>query len=241
MLRVTFQEVVQAVRAECGLSTNTSRGIDHLDNIRQLVRRHYATLAEEYDWQHLEIRRESPDSRKLLQAGSRYYDWPVALNPLKIEKAWQKWGNLWVPLGYGIDYRGYNYSDSDANMRSDPVLSWAFSGGDQFEVWPLPASNGALNSSNEIAFQGQRKITPLLEDGDRLDMDDIVVTLRVSTEILAAQKRMEAASVKGEAAKSRMDVLRANLSDKSRYVMGKGEVSESGVGWPRHPEQIRPR
>lgn len=239
MLRVTLQEVVQAVRGECGLSTNTSRGIDHLDNIKQLIRRHYATLAEDFDWQHLEIRRESPDSRKLLQAGSRYYNWPEALNPLKIEKAWQKWGSTWFPLDYGIDYRDYSFSDSDADMRSDPVLSWAYAGGEQFEVWPMPASNGTLNGDNEIAFQGQRKITPLLEDGDRLDMDDILVVLRVSTEILAGQKKMEAASVKGEAAKARLDTVRGHLADKSRYVMGKGKVLESGAYWPRHPTYIR--
>ena len=114
-------------------------------------------------------------------------------------------------------------------MRSDPVLSWAYAGGEQFEVWPMPASNGTLNSDNEIAFQGQRKITPLLEDNDRMDMD----------EILAGQKRMEAASVKGEAAKLRMETVRAHLADKSRYIMGKGPISESGAYWPRHPNIIR--
>jgi hypothetical protein len=237
-LRVTLQEVVQAVRAECGLSTNTSRGIDHLDNIKQLIRRHYTTLAEDFDWQHLEIRREAPDSRKLLQAGSRYYNWPAALNPLKIEAAWVMWGNNWVPLDYGIGYREYNVQSSDLDMRCDPVLSWAFYGGEQFEVWPLPVSNGVANVSNEIAFKGQRKVEQLLQDTSRMDMDDILVSLRVSTEILAGQKKMEAASVKGDAAKARLESLRAHLASKTKYVMGKGRVGPD-TGLPRHPDYIR--
>jgi hypothetical protein len=221
------------------MSTNTSRSLDHLENIKQLVRRHYTTLAEEYDWQHLEIRRESPDSRKLLQAGSRYYDWPVALNPLKIEKAWLRWGNGWVPLQYGIGYEECSIYDSDADMRSDPVLNWAFEGGEQFEVWPMPASNGVENGTNQIAFQGQRKVEQLVDDTNRMDMDDILVVLRVSTEILAGQKRMEAAAAKGQAATDRQQIMRANLSSKSKYVMGQGRVGSNAGRFPYYPTYIR--
>jgi hypothetical protein len=137
-----------------------------------------------------------------------------------------------------VGYPQYSMTNPDADMRSDPVLSWSFYGGDQFEVWPLPASNGVANVINEIAFQGQRKVEQLLEDTSRLDMDDILVILRVSTEILASQKRMEAASVKGESAKTRLESIRGNLASKSKYVMGKGRVGPD-TAWPRHPVYIR--
>lgn len=237
-LRTTLAEAVQMVRAECGLSTNTSRGIDHLDNIRQLIRRHQTTLAEDYDWQHLEIRRESSLSRKLLQAGSRYYNFPEAINPLKISTAWI-YSGFWRELHYGIDYRNSIAFNPDTDQRSDPATHWAYSGADEFEVWPLPSANGVANGDNEVGFIGQKKLEPLLEDSSRLDLDDILVTLMVSTEILAGQKRQEAAAVKGDAAMARLSRMRANLSDKTRYVMGRGAVGRESELWPRHPLYVR--
>jgi hypothetical protein len=236
-LRITLGEVIQAVRAECGLSTNTSRGIDHLDNIRQLIRRHQTTLAEDYDWQHLEIRRESDLSRKLLQAGSRYYNFPDELNPLKISAAWVRSGH-WRELNYGIDYRSHAAFDPDADIRTDPPTHWAFIGAEQFEVWPLPSTNGVANGNNEVGFTGQKKLEALLEDSNRLDLDDILVTLMVATEILAGQKRNEAAAVKGDAAMARLGRMRASLSNQARYVMGRGAVGRSSHLWPRHPTYV---
>lgn len=240
-LRTTLGEVIQAVRAECGLSTNTSRGIDHLDNIRQLIRRHQQTLAEDFDWQHLEIRRESDLSRKLLQAGSRYYDFPAALNPLKISGAWVRSGSLWVEMNYGINYRSHDAYNPDTDERSDPPTHWGFIGAEQFEVWPLPSTNGVANGDNELGFTGQKKLEALTEDSSRLDLDDILIILMVSTEILAGQKRGEAAAIKGDAAMARLARMRGNLSSKTRYVMGQGAIGSSARLWPRHPTYVTRR
>lgn len=238
-LRVTLGEVIEAVRAECGLSTNTSRGIDHKDQIRQLIRRHQEALAEDFDWQHLEVRRDAEGARKLLQAGSRYYNFPDGLNPLKIEGAWVRWGGIWRELHYGIDYGQHTTYDPDNNERSDPPTHWAYAGAEQFEVWPLPTTNGVEGGNNEVGFSGQKKLETLTGDSSRLDLDDILVTLLVSTEILAGQKRTEAASVKGDAAMARLQRMRANLSSKSRYVMGRGRVASGRHLWARHPLYIR--
>lgn len=237
-LRTTFGSVIEMVRNECGISSNTSRGIDHLDHIKQLIKRHYKTLAEDHDWQHLQIKRDSDVSRKVLQAGSRYYDWPAALNPLKIESAWVKWGSVWLPVSYGITYNDRSAFDPDADQRSDPITNWSFYSDSQFEVWPVPASNGSANGGNEIAFQGQKKVEELTEDASCLDMDDILVSLMVSTEILAEQKKAESAQVKGSAAMARLDRLKGNLGSKTRYVMGMGRVGDNS-GRPRHPMFIR--
>lgn len=238
-LRTTFQEVIQQVRAEAKLSSNTSRGIDHLDYIKQLIRRHYYMLAEDYDWQHLEIKRDSSVSRKILQAGSRYYDFPTALNPLRIEKAWVKWGSVWLPLTYGITYNDRNALDPDADQRSDPITSWSFYGGDQFEVHPIPATNGAADGANEIAFEGQKKVEQLTSDTNRLDMDDILVSLLAAAEILAGNEKQKEAETKAQAAMARMQRLRANMGSKTRYRMGLGPIVETGNSWPRHPKYIR--
>jgi hypothetical protein len=236
-LRSTFNEVIEAVRNETRLSSNTSRGIDHLDHIKQLIKRHYYTLAEDFDWQHLELKKETGVSRKVLQAGSNTYDFPAAVNPLKITKMWVKHGT-WLEVGYGIKHSHYSASDPDADQRSDPVTNWAYYDGTGFEVWPTPASNGTADADGEVAFEGQKLVTTLTSTGSRLDMDDHLVTLMVAAEILAGQDQKVAAAVKAEAAQARLGRLRANLASKTRYVMGRGLVAES-AGMPRHPTFIR--
>lgn len=238
-LRVTFGEVVQAVRAEAKLSTNTSRSIDSLDTIKQKVRRVYTTFCEDFDWQHLQLKRDSAVSRTLLAAGSRYYNWPAAVNPLKIENAWVKWGNVWLPVDYGITYLDRTAFDPDNNQRVDPITNWSFYGGDQFEVWPLPATNGVANGINEMAFEGQKLPEALIADTNRLDMDDVLVYLTVAAEMLAGNGQDKAAQVCGAAAQARFDRLRANLASKTRYSMNHGRIGSSMNHWPRWPRWIR--
>jgi len=239
-LRSTWGDVIERVRAEARLSTNTSRGVDHIENIRAITKRVYKTLAEEYDWRHLELKRDSSVSRKVLQAGSRYYDYPAAVNPQKIERAWVKWGGVWLPLDYGITYGGERTAfDPDNDQRADPVTRWMAYGEAQFEVWPLPASNGVADGSNEVAFEGQKLVTDLTDDTSRLDLDDHLVVLMAATEILAGNSQDKAAQVKGAAAGARLERLRANTGSGLRVRMGLGAVNASNDRWPRHPRYVR--
>lgn len=242
MLRNTFGEVVQMTRAEAQLSTNTSRGIDHLDHIRQIIRRNVVTLAEQFDWQHLELKKESAVSRRLLQAGARTYAFPTAVNPLKIERVWVKWGNIWERVDYGIKYDDFSTLDPDTNQRTDPVTNWAFYDDISYEVWPLPATNGVANGINEMAFEGQRKTDTLLDDTSRVDMDDILISLMASAELLAGDGKEKAAQVKADAALSRLSTVRGNLGSQTRWTIGIGRVYAAGSPMmPRHPEYIRKR
>jgi hypothetical protein len=238
-LRTTLSEVVDMVREEADLSTATSRGIDHRDNIKRLIIRNHKMLAEDFDWQHLEIKKESSVGRKLLQAGSRTYNFPTALNPLKIRRAFVKWGSSWLELDYGVKYEQFSAFDPDSNQRSDPITNWDFYSDSEFEVFPLPASNGTANGANEMAFEGQKKVTELVADASRLDMDDILVSLLCATEILASNDRENAAKIKGAAAEARLNTVRGNLRSKIRYRMGLGRVDASGFVRPRHPTYIR--
>lgn len=238
-LRATLGEVVDMVRHEAQLSTNTSRGIDHRDAIVAKIKRAYYTMAEDFDWQHLELKKESDVSRKILQAGSNTYGFPAAVNPLKISKVWVKWGSSWLPVDYGIKHEHYSAYDPDADQRGDPVTNWAFYNGDGFEVWPLPASNGVADGNNEIAFEGQKKVETLTADASRLDVDDQLIALQVATEIMATQGQKDGASVLAEAATRRLQTLRGNLGSKTRYRMGIGPVNASGALLPRHPLYIR--
>lgn len=239
MLRDTLTNVVEAVRLEAKLSSNTSRGVDDREHIVQLIKRHYAMLAEDYDWEHLQLKRDSTTARKTMEAGSRYYDWPATINPLKITKAWVKWGNIFLPMFYGIAFDSYNSIDSDTNTnRRDPVTHWDFYGGDQFEVFPIPATDGA-DAGYQVAFEGQKAVEALTADTSRLDMDNHVVTLFVAGEILMENGKEKSAQLKLSAATDRLRTLRANLSDKRRIQIGLGGRLNASQ-WPRHPLYIRP-
>ncbi len=240
MLRNTFNEVIQMTRAEASLSTNTSRGIDHLEHIKQIIRRNVVTLAEQFDWQHLELKKESAVSRTLLQAGLRTYTFPTAVNPLKIERVWVKWGSVWQRVDYGVKHDHFSALDPDADQRSDPITNWDYYSDTEYEVWPLPASDGVANGANEVAFEGQRKTDALVENADRVDMDDIVISLMSAAELLAENGKEKAAQVKADAAMARMNTVKGNLGSKTRYTIGVGVISDSGSRLlPRAPTYIR--
>lgn len=240
-LRQTFGSVVEKTRNEARLSTNTSRGIDHLEHIQQIVKRNYTSLCEEYDsWTHLLLKHDSTvnANRKTLAAGSRYYDFPTLLNPLKIERVWVKWGGTWQPVAYGIDYSDYSDFDPAEDQRTDPVLRWQYYGSTQFEVWPIPLSNGTLDGNNEIGFDGQRLPEQIVDDTSRLDMDDILIALLSAAEILA-ENQSKAAEVKGRLAQRRLDTLRGSMGGKGRFALGQGQIDSGRNRLPRHPQFMR--
>lgn len=229
-LRTTLNEIVEMVRDEARLSSNTSRGSDHRANIVRLIKRHYQVLADSYDWQHLELKRA--EAVKQVAGNQRYYDFPLNLNTDKIEKAYYLNGSTWEELGYGISLEDYNGKDSDNGETSNIILKWDYYGDGQFEVWPMPAS-----SVGTICFIGQKKITPLTDDDARADIDDILLSLVVSAEILAGNEQQAAAQVKADAARTRLTQMRAGKASKTRVRIGLGCVDNARK--PRSIDYVR--
>ena len=237
-LRKTFEQIVEATRNEARLSSNTSRGVDHLEHIEQIIKRNYYSLCEDFDWKHLQIKRgDATGNRKVLQAGERYYDWPVNLNPLKVSAAWVKWGGTWQPVNPGIGYENYSAYDPAEDQRVDPVSRWDYYGGTQFEVWPLPATNGTADGDSEIAFEGQKLPEQVVDNTSRLDMDDILLSLMAAAELLQ-ENDSKAAQGKAGLASARFLSMRSNMGGVVRYVMGGGAIGQ-GASEPRHPTFIR--
>lgn len=237
-LRATLEELIEQVRAECRLSSNSSRGIDHREYIIQLIRRHYESLSENFEWEHLQLTRNSADSRKEIAAGQRLYDFPSAVNINRISKAWVQYAGGWSPIDYGIDYASYTALDPEADQRADPITAWGFEGRQQFEVWPLPATNHSASSPYYVAFEGQRAVERLTQNNSRADIDDQLIALYVAAEILAGNERKTEADVKLSAANSRMGTLRAGLTGKTRTTVGAGVIG-GGVRRPREITHIR--
>lgn len=212
MRNKTRDQLTEQVLSECRLSTNQSRGIDHRNYVIQLINRYYQDLWSDHDWSFAQIRRE--DAGKDVQAGSRYYDFPAELDVERAYNVYYKLGNAWTLLTYGIDTTQYSAFDSDAGETSDPPIRWEVRDGDQFEIWPMPASD----LDGGLRFEGYRKKTELVASGDRCDLDDSLVVLFVAAEILAGNKSGDG-PVKLAAAQARLATLRGR-EPRPRVVMG---------------------
>lgn len=238
-LRSTRVQVVEMLRNECGISSNSSRGNDNLAYLHQLINRHYEAACDEFDWTFLRV--DDLDATKVLQAGSRYYDFPVEMDFSKTVTMWNFWGNIWNPVIYGISMADYNAQNPELDQRADPVVKWAAHDERQFEVWPLPASNGVFEESGGfvtsivgpvVRFTGKRKPERLTGNDSRMDMDDQLVVLRCAAEVLA-KKSQKDAEAKLAAAAARMALLRRIYSDRKKTGIGTGESREDLRGWPR--------
>jgi hypothetical protein len=237
-LQTKLNAVVDMVRAEAKLSSSGSRGTDHRGNIVQLIKRHYENLAESHEWEHLRLKRDDAAARVQLVAGTTVYSFPGSVNAQKIDRLWVKWGGTWRELAYGIDFSHFSTQDPAANQRVDPITNWDFYSLTQFEVWPEPATSGTVGGQNEVAFDGQRKVTAITGEDSVLDLDDQLIALFVSAEILAGNGQKTAAEVKVAAATARLDKLKMNLGSKMRVAMGLGVIGDTR-GLPRHPRYIR--
>lgn len=217
-LRSTLGEILEMVRDETRVSSNSSRGTDHANYLRRLIKRHYQMLADDWDWPHLRIRKE--DAGKLTQAGERYYDFPVELRTDRINQAWARHGSdIWIKMDYCISPEQLNQLNSDNSaIRYDPALRWQWYNDRQFEIWPTPTIDGI-----EIRFEGGRKITELTDDNARADIDDILISLSVAVEVLSGTKQSDAEK-KQSAFTQRLFRLRAENSSRKRIQVGIGPV-----------------
>jgi hypothetical protein len=209
-----LQRAIEMLQHECRLSTNTSRGLDNREYLKEIIRRTQEWLYDEYDWPFLRAKKDV--SRKTVAAGQRYYDFPAGINPDAIERVWINYGDVWAPIEHGITPQHYSEQDSDNDERADPVQRWDWYGEDQFEVWPLPASNG-----DTIWFEGFKPLSTLTAESDTLDLDDRLVVLYAAAEILAANNQKDA-QAKLNLAQKRLLKLGGRVGNKSRIVLGGG-------------------
>lgn len=226
----TLRSLIDKVRSTARLSTNPSRGIDNRQDIVGRINSYYEFFWDDGNFEFSKIRRE--DSQKPLQAGSRYYDIPAEMDLDYAVEAWVKWGSEWMKLHYGITREHYTICDSDAGITQDPPERWDRRDDRQFEIWPMPASDGLL-----VGFDGRRKIAPLVDDGDRCELDDWLIVFHVAADILAANDQKDA-KIKMAFASARYSTLKRQARDRSVCQVGLG--SEVGNG-QLEPQEGYPR
>jgi hypothetical protein len=208
----TLTTLVSQLQSEARLSTNTSRGIDKREELKALLARTQEVLYDEHPWPFLRAQKET--ARKTLAAGQRYYDFPSGVNEDRLLKVWNQYGTgIWTELRQGISPEEYTAFDSDQDQRADPVLRWDWYGTNQFEVWPIPASEGG-----SIWFDALVPLDPLVEESDQAVLDDRLIVLFAAAEVLAASGQKDAPA-KLAMAQKRLRALLGNTSSKNRITL----------------------
>lgn len=185
----TLAEMVTGVRAEAMQSVNSALGRNTDPLYIEILQRLQRQLWYDFAWPHLRV-----DRSIALAAGQRYYDFPVDLALDRIESVHVKWSGLWRPLEPGIGLAEYNAYDSDLDVRSEPAMRWAPQENDQFEVWPVPASNAMT-----LRFGGIKNLAPLVNPADTASLDRDLLVLLAAAEVVAESKSPRAAALQQRA------------------------------------------
>lgn len=92
-----------------------------------------------------------------------------------------------------------------------------------FEVWPVPVT------AQTMRFSGQRALNPLVADGDKADLDDMILVLFVAAEKLMMLKQSNA-QAKLAAAQARMRMVRAGQPTREvNVVFGRNSEGSNGA------------
>lgn len=196
----TFGQLIEMTRLEAGLDPDPALSMNVLPLIKQLIKREYARLYEEFDWPFTRVREDL-----MTVAGERYYDIPVSLDLERIETIQYFWGQRWHDLERGIQMSDYTSYNSDLDVRHEPAWKWDihYTGPTaQVELWPMPSTN-----NKQVRFIGIRKPTPLIDDSDRCDLDDMMVVLFAASEYMA-RKQSPDAPLKQEKARQRFHLMK---------------------------------
>jgi len=183
----TLGELVVDFRDEAGMASTAALSQNALAAIKTKIRRTQEVLYHDWSWPFLRMQRD-----ETLQAGERYYSFPPELDQDRLEQVEvrEQPDSDWRPTVYGITYWMRNNCDSELNERRDPVCAWEFFEDNQYEVWPMPATNTGI-----LRFTGIQKLPPLREDADRAVLDDRLIVLYAAGEWLQKAKDPSAASV----------------------------------------------
>ena len=214
-----LQSLVAQLRAETGRNQSVAVGTSEVDNLKVQLARVQEVLYDDYDWPFLNVERSIN-----LQAGQRFYDFPLDLNYNRLNAVKFKYGNVYTDVARGVTFDDYSMYDSNAGARSSPLLKWDVRNTgtiEQLEVWPVPNDEGTLH------FFGTKKLARLTQDEDRADLDDILIVLFTAAEMLARQKSPDA-KTKMDLANARLLKLRGNSQSESKMVqVGLGNRNRS--------------
>lgn len=208
-----LSEIKRLVRSHAKLSNNAGMNTSIDQMMVDTINTIQDTLWLGYDWS-----AKWTKHSKALAATQRYYDFPTTLRHDFVTKVQVRWAdNSYRDVFFGIDGSEYNSVDSEAsgdNTR-DYVQKWDYyvdpaSKTPQFEVWPVPVSN-----DQTLYFWGMTKLTTLVADSDRSELNGTLIALFAAASILGKDGKTKL----GEA-NTYLSMLRKRNNSAGGAVMG---------------------
>lgn len=213
-----FSTLVSAVKLETGRLDSATIGVDEVANIKRLINRWYELLWYAYDWPFLKT-----TFAVSIVAGTTQYNYPSGLDLERIERVWVEYNDINRPLERGINFEDFNIFDPADNERNDPILRWdtrIVSNVQKIEVWPEPNATQTLN------IIGFKQWAALVADADVCYLDDQLVIMFASAQILKRQKSDDADALMA-AANKHLNTLRGRTKvGEQRYRIGLGTDDE---------------
>lgn len=221
----TLVKLLDKLRLEARLSNNPAHNAQVRDTQVNMLQRTQERLWRDFAWPHLR------DEWQIeLQIGQRFYDTPATLDIDRIERLEIFRDGSWYLLPYGIGGEEYSTWNSDLDEQSWPPRKWRIVRDEQLEIWPVPDQNADTTTrEGYLKFTGTRRLRPLVDDGDRADLDDDMLALYCAAEIIAATGGKDA-QFKLDQANTLYAKQRAGLSPTRSFRM-------YGIGEPQFPRR----
>ena len=215
----TLQVLLNDLRSESGHAISSALGKSTQEMMVNLLNRVQRRLWEDFAWPFLQVKKHIT-----LQAGQRYYDIPSGLTLERVQSASFKNGSSWEKILYGISTYDYTIHDSDTGSRSWPIWKYEAYGVSQVEVWPIPSENTNTTTGDGLfRLEGTGNLSTFVSMSDTADLDDQLIVLFASSELLTRQKSPDA-QLKGQQAQVHYQRLRARLSKTEPLVLGEETV-----------------
>ena len=179
----TLAQVLEKACFEVGLSAQAALNQDVRARLKSYIVDEQERLLDEYDWPDFKGTTDSKWFDVEMAAGQRYYDWPSGMDPNTITGVAYQYSGVWNPLPRGITLADYTAFNSDDDVRVDPPIKWDWHTGDQFEVWPMPASD-ALTS---VRFEARQLVTAPVAESAVLVLDHIILAKFAAASYYRAQ------------------------------------------------------
>jgi hypothetical protein len=211
-LGTTLVKLLDQLRAELHTSLNPAHNNQIRDKQVHFLQKTQEWLWEDYNWPHLRLMKNYP-----LQAGQFKYDIGADFDIDRIERIEVMNAGRWMKLGDGFDSTYYAAHNSELDQRADPARRWRIIEDQQIEIWPIPETNGdATTLEGYIKVTGIRKLSPLVADTDRADIDDQLIFLYAASSYSPDSKEGKMALNRGN---KRMAKMKGRLTPRRQFKM----------------------
>lgn len=204
---VTLATLREELAIEAGISTEPAHLAAEQPRLDQLLRRTERIMARMDDWGSLSFEEEVTVS-----ADAQFASLPSNIAFTDIRDCWVAFGSQWLPVAHGIG--SVERSIYNTSQRATPITRWEIQapGNVNFEVWPIGAS------AQTLRFTGQKALGTFTDDTDTCTLDADVIVLRAAAQMLARDRKEDAALLLDQARLLTERILKAQGSTKSPEI-----------------------